>query len=79
MSAREAVIASLAAVAPDADLEAIDPTAELRDQLDLDSLDFVALVTGVHDRTGVDVPERDFPRVLTLDDLVAYVEAYLEG
>ncbi len=52
MDARTAVIASLAVIAPEADFESLAPDADLRDELDLDSMDFLNFVIGVHDRTG---------------------------
>jgi acyl carrier protein len=68
-----AVVAALHRVAPEADLDSIDPDAELRDELELDSMDFLTFVEELYRRTGVDVPERDYPSLMTL----AHVEAYL--
>lgn len=68
--ALQAVRAALAAVAPDADLDTLADDEPLRDALELDSMDFLALVTEIHDRTGVDIPERDYPLVATLAGFV---------
>jgi acyl carrier protein len=70
---RAHVVASLAAIAPEADYEALDDGASLRDELDLDSMDFLNFVQGLHDRLGVDVPERDYPRLVTLGSTVDYL------
>lgn len=60
-------------VAPEADLEAIDPAESVQEQLDIDSLDFLNVVIGIHERTGVEIPERDYPKMATLDGCVAYL------
>jgi acyl carrier protein len=77
MDARSAVIASLARVAPEADVDHLADDVDLRDELDLDSMDFLNFVVGIHDRTGIEVPERDYPQLLTLAACVTYLEARL--
>jgi acyl carrier protein len=69
----KAVRNALAQVAPEADLSAIDPKRALRDQLDLDSMDFLNFVIAVHRALGVDIPERDYARLATLDSCVEYL------
>jgi len=76
---RAAVLAAIADVAPEADAAAADGTAPLQQQLELDSMDFLDVLTAVAERTGVDVRERDYDRVATLDGLIAYVEAGLRA
>lgn len=63
-------------IAPEADLAGVPGSARLRDALDLDSIDFLGVVQGVHDLTGVDIPESAYDEVGTLDGLVAYVAAH---
>ncbi len=72
---REAVIGVLCEVAPDVRREAIDPTANLRDSLDLDSVDFMNFVVGLHHALGVDVPESDYAKLASVDDCVTYLRA----
>ena len=67
------ILASIAEVAPDADLSAIDPTADLTEQLELDSMDFLNIVVAVNEATGVEIPERDYPELSTLDRFAAYL------
>ena len=67
------ILAAVAEVAPDADLSAIDPTAELTEQLELDSMDFLNVVVAVNEATGVEIPERDYPELSTLDRFAAYL------
>jgi acyl carrier protein len=72
---RTAIAAVLASIAPEVDLATIDPGAPLRDQVDLDSMDFLNVIVGLHERLKVDIPESDYSRLVTLDDLVGYLVA----
>jgi acyl carrier protein len=74
---RSTVCEVLGAIAPEADLDSLDPEARLQDELDLDSLNFLDFVTGLHQRTGVDIPERDYPKIGTLADCVSYLRLHL--
>lgn len=65
----------LGGIAPEADLAALDPGADLRETLDLDSMDFLNFMVGLHQGTGIDVPESDYARLSTLDACVAYLAA----
>ena len=71
--ARAVVREVLGEIAPEADLDAIDSSGQLQDELDLDSINFLDLMTGIHERTGIDVPERDYPMVATFDGCVSYL------
>jgi acyl carrier protein len=71
---RTVILQAIADVAPDAELESLDPAADLRDELDIDSMDFLNVLVGIHERLGVEVPELDYGRVRTLEALVAYVD-----
>ncbi len=71
---REAVAGALRGIAPEADLDQIDPAASLREQLDLDSFDFLKLLITLQETVGVDIPEADYGRVDSLDALVAYLQ-----
>lgn len=73
-SIRPAVQRVLKEIRPEADLEALPGGGNLRDELDLDSMDFLNFVIGVHEATGVDIPETDYHRVATLDDCIQYIE-----
>lgn len=60
-------------IAPDADLGAVSRSAPLQEVLDLDSMDFLRLVTRIADETGVEIAESDYPLVSTLDGLGSYL------
>lgn len=71
--ALEVISASLRRVAPEVDLSSADPDRELQEQLDIDSMDLLNLVVGVHERTGIDIPESDYEQVATLRGFVDYL------
>ncbi len=62
----------LGGIAPEADLSTVPGDADLREALDLDSMDILNFVAALHERTGCAIPESDTPRLLTLDGIVAY-------
>lgn len=70
---RAQVLEALGGVAPEADLAGLRGDVPLRDQLDLDSMDFLNFLVAVHQRTDVDIPEADYGKLATLDQLVAYL------
>jgi acyl carrier protein len=70
---RAIVISVLAEVAPDIDAAAIDPNVDLVEQLDIDSMDFLNVVVAVNERTGIEIPERDYPKLSTVNDAVSYL------
>jgi acyl carrier protein len=74
---RTAVLRVLHQVAPDLDPAALDPAVPLQDQADIDSVDFMNIMVGIEETLGVDVPERDYPKVASLDGCVAYLSSRL--
>ncbi|MGE5760748.1 MAG: acyl carrier protein [Gemmatimonadota bacterium] len=76
---RQAVLAVLRNVAPEADLSRLAPDAPIRDQLDVDSIDFMRFLIGISETLHVDVPEADYPKVASLDGLLQYLGDRLAG
>lgn len=70
---RQLVCATLAQIAPEADIDALETDVDLREQLDIDSMDFLNFVIGLNEATGVDIPERDYPQLATLDGCIEYL------
>lgn len=70
---RAVFLRELGEIAPEADLSALDPRADIRERLDLDSMDFLNLVIRLHKALGVDIPEADYRRLLTLEGALAYL------
>jgi acyl carrier protein len=72
-TAHTVVCEVLATIAPEVDLDTVDAGAPLQDEIDLDSMNFLDLMAGIHERTGIDIPERDYPEVTTLADCISYL------
>jgi len=66
-------------IAPEMDIEKLDASADLREALDIDSIDFLNFVTALHKRLGIDVPELDYPKLFTLNGAVSYFAQKLKG
>ena len=73
--ARAHVEAVLGRIAPEAELDEVPGDVDFREELDLDSMDFLSLIEGLKEATGVDVPESDYDQVETLDGLLGYLTA----
>ena len=70
---RRIAVEVLGGIAPEADLPAIGDDEDLREALDLDSMDFLNFVIGLGQRSGVKIPEADTPRLHTMRGVVAYL------
>ncbi len=67
------ILGIIAVVAPDADLSDVKTDVRLRDQLDLDSMDFLDIVMELRKRYKIEVPKEDYQRLATLDSCVEYL------
>ena len=67
------VLRVLGQIAPEADLSQLKPDRRLRDQLDIDSIDLLNFVIGVHKELHVEIPEADYPKLATLDGCLNYI------
>ncbi len=74
---RAAVLKVLSRIAPEADLDALADDVEIREQLDIDSFDFLNFVIGLHAALGVDIPEPDYPKLATLGGAIAYLTPWV--
>jgi acyl carrier protein len=74
---RQTIIDTLRRIAPETAAEGLAPADPLRDQIDLDSMDWLNFLVGLHTKLGIDIPEADYSKLVTLDDLVAYAKARL--
>ncbi len=71
---RSEVLNIIADIAPDEDLGGIQDSISLRDQLDLDSMDFLDIVMELRKRHKIEVPQEDYPRLDTLGGCVEYLQ-----
>jgi acyl carrier protein len=72
---RAVVQEELSNIAPEADIASLNPSADLREALDIDSMDFLNFITAVHHRLKVDIPELDYPKLITLDGAIGYLQS----
>ncbi len=70
---RQAVLDIIGVVAPDADVSSLKGDVGLRDQLELDSMDFLDIVMELRKRYKIEVPKEDYPERASLDSCVAYL------
>jgi acyl carrier protein len=70
---KKLVIDIISDIAPDEDLTAIRPEIKLRDQLQLDSMDFLDIVMELRKRHGIEVPEADYPHLASLESCAEYL------
>jgi len=74
---RETIIAGLSQIAPEADFEELSPTENIREELDIDSFDFLNFLIGLDDKLGVEIPESDYEKLISMDDLIGYLQERL--
>jgi acyl carrier protein len=65
----------LSQVAPGADVENLDPDENVREALDIDSFDHLNFLVGLHEKLGVDIPEKDYGRLNTVNEIILYLTA----
>ena len=66
-------------MAPELDEAALKADKSFRDQLDIDSMDFLNYVIALHEALGIDIPESDYASVASIDGAVAYLSARLKA
>lgn len=70
---RAAVIATLKTIAPEVEEGDLRPDRPLRNQVDLDSMDWLNFLIGLHEKLKVDIPEADYAKLVTLGDVLDYL------
>ena len=76
---RDLIKRTLFDVAPDLEGEEIVPDETFADQFEIDSMDFLNLVVGLHKATGIDIPEADYPKLATFSGATAYLQSRLQA
>ena len=71
--ARELMRSVLHPIAPEADLDEVAEGETIQEALDLDSIDFLQFVTGLAEETGLEMPERDYPELSTVEGCIRYL------
>lgn len=76
---RQIVLEIIEDIAPDEDLGTLDDTKPLREQIDLDSMDFLDIVMELRKKHKVEVPEKDYPELATMESTVNYLFPKMGG
>lgn len=74
---RAVALATLLSIAPEVEADELRGDRPLRSQVDLDSMDWLNFLLGLHEKLQVEIPEADYARLVTLDDVVAYLQRKL--
>lgn len=74
---RYELLGALGEIAPEADLGTLDAASRLRDQLDLDSMDYLNWMIALHRRLKVEIPEADYGRLASLESALSYLQEKL--
>lgn len=72
---REIVLRTLGDIAPDVDLKSVEPDVPFRDQFDFDSMDCLNFATALHKEFNIEIPEKDYPELATVEGCIAYLQA----
>jgi acyl carrier protein len=75
MNARQTILDAIVKVAPDVDPDTLPSDVDFREEAELDSMDFLGVLTAVQESTGIEVPETDYSEITTIDHFVAYLSA----
>ncbi|CAG0123656.1 acyl carrier protein [Rhodocyclaceae bacterium] len=75
---RAVVIATLKTIAPEVEEGDLRPDRPLRNQVDLDSMDWLNFLIGLHEKLKVEIPEADYARLVTLGDVLDYLRLKLK-
>jgi acyl carrier protein len=72
---RNAIFQGLSQIAPESDPATLRPDQKIRETLDIDSFDFLNFLVSLHDKLGVEIPEADYGKLTTLEEMVRYLAA----
>jgi acyl carrier protein len=75
---KQVIMDAISEIAPEAEFDELDPDDGLREQLDLDSMDFLNVVIALHEALGVDIPEADYPRLFTMNGAIGYLKSNIK-
>ena len=79
MDARQTILDAIERIAPDVDLATLPHDVDFREEAELDSMDFLGVLTAVQEVSGVEVPEIDYAQIITIDQFTDYLSARLQA
>ena len=74
---KQKILDILVSIAPEVEPDQIRPTRTLRGQVDLDSMDWLNFLVALHEQLKVEIPEADYQKLVSLEDLIRYLQARL--
>ncbi|MBT9505088.1 phosphopantetheine-binding protein [Rhodoferax sp.] len=74
----QTVVTLLRAIAPEVEADTLVPARSLRQQVDLDSMDWLNFLVSLHERFGVNIPESDYAQLVSLDTVVNYLASRID-
>ena len=77
MDMRQIILDAIERIAPDVDVATLPPDVDFRREAELDSMDFLGVLTKVQETTGLEVPELDYAQITTIDQFTAYLTSRL--
>jgi acyl carrier protein len=75
---RASILKCIRRVAPEVEPDELNEHIPLRDQIDIDSMDYLNIMIAIEKELGVDIPEEDYPKVTTLAEFIGYVNEALQ-
>lgn len=75
---RAVILDIIAQIAPDEDLGDLKDNVRIRDQIELDSMDFLDIIMELRKRYGIEVPEDDYMQLATLDGAISYLQPRMD-
>jgi len=75
---RKVILDIIKELVPDEDLSNLDDTKRIRDQIELDSMDFLDIIMELRKRYGIQVKEEDYPQFATIEGSINYLYPYLK-
>jgi len=78
MNARQVILDAIEKVAPDIDPDTLPSDVDFREDAELDSMDFLGVLTAIQEATGIEVPETDYSQIVTIDSFTEYLSARME-
>lgn len=79
MNTRQIILDAIVKIAPDVDPTVLPDDVDFREEAELDSMDFLGVLTAVQEATGVSVPETDYSQIITIERFAEYLSARLQS
>lgn len=74
---KKTIINIFSKIAPEVDFDEVDAEEDLREQIDIDSMDFLNFVVALNEKIGIEIPEEDYGKLTSLNDIVRYVKDHM--